>query len=130
MEIGKTNIGFLSFHIKKRESLLQEHILKSFDKFPDIISDKTQLQRLLGCLNYVRPFYKGYVEDIIILQCRLKKSPPPWTTSTTEVVKRIKTKVKTLPALTLLSEQGQYIIETDASNDAWGGVLVEKIEGK
>jgi hypothetical protein len=30
----------------------------------------------------------------------------------------------------LLSEEGQYIIETDASNDAWGGVLVEKIEGK
>jgi hypothetical protein len=126
MEIGKTYIEFLGFHINKGQILLQEHILKSFDQFPDIISDKTQLQRFLGCLNYVRPFYKGQVEDIFILQHILKKSPPPWTTAMTEAVKRIKTKVKTLPALTLPSEQGQYIIETDASSHAWGGVLLKR----
>jgi hypothetical protein len=49
----------------------------------------------------------------------------------TEAVKRIKTKFKTFPSLTLPSEQGQYIIETDASSRAWGGVLIDMwIEGK
>ena len=28
------------------------------DKFPDVITEKTQLQRFLGSLNYVTDFYK------------------------------------------------------------------------
>jgi hypothetical protein len=88
------------------------------------------LQIFLGSLNYVKPFYKGYPEAIFVLQHMLKKSPPPWTTTMTKKIKRIKEKVKKLPSLTLPSEQGLYIIEIDASNHAWGGVLIEKIEGR
>jgi hypothetical protein len=69
----------------------------------------------MGCLNYVRPFYRGQKEDIFILQHHLKKSPPPWTPQMMEVVKRIKQKVQGLPPLSLLTEQGSYIIEIDAS---------------
>ena len=46
----------------------------------------------------------------------------------TEAVQRIKTKVLSLPALTLPTGQGSLIIETDASSTSWGGVLIEKVD--
>jgi hypothetical protein len=54
MEIGKTEIEFLGFRIAKGQVILQDHILKSFTEFPDILHDKIQLQRFLGNLNYIR----------------------------------------------------------------------------
>ena len=74
MEIGKTKIEFLGFVIKSGQIILQNHVLSSFDKFPDEILDKTQFQRFLGSLNYIRPFYKGQAEDIKVLQQRLRRT--------------------------------------------------------
>ena len=93
--------------------MLQEHILENFMKFPDVITDKTQLQKFLGSLNYIRPFYRGQAEDIHILQQRSKKNPPQWNQQMTEAVKRIKGKVQELPSLTLPTGEGQLILETD-----------------
>ena len=124
MEIGKTNIEFLGFKIDTGQVLLQDHILTCFNKFPDVITDKTQLQRFLGSLNYIRPFYKAQAADILVLQKRLKKSPPPWTKEMTAAVQNIKEKVMKLPSLSLPTGDGQLIIETDASSSTWGGVLL------
>ncbi|KAG5602714.1 hypothetical protein H5410_034084 [Solanum commersonii] len=53
-------------------------------KFPDIITDKTQLQRFLGSLNYISPFYKNLSRDLAPLYDRLKKDhKKPWTNSLT-----------------------------------------------
>jgi hypothetical protein len=41
MEIGKTEIEFLGFKITKGQVILQDHILKSFTEFPDVLHDKT-----------------------------------------------------------------------------------------
>ena len=76
MEIGKTEIEFLGLKIRKGKFVLKDHILKIFKKFPDVITDKTQLWRFIGSLNYIRPFYRGQAEYIHILQQRLKKNPP------------------------------------------------------
>ena len=43
-----------------------------------------------------------------------------------EDVKRIKEKVKKLPSLSLPQGTRDLVIETDASNKARGGVLIEK----
>ena len=53
MEIEKTEIEFLGFRIQKGQVILQNHVLQVFSKFPDEITDKTQLQRFLGSLNYI-----------------------------------------------------------------------------
>ena len=119
MEIGKTEIEFLGFKIKKGQIILQNHVLSGFDKFPDEILDKTQLQRFLGSLNYIRPFYKGQAEDIKVLQQRLKKNPPRWSAEMTDAVRDIKLKVMKLPSLSLPTGDGQLIIETDASSSTW-----------
>ena len=67
MEIGKKDIEFLGYKISKGQVILQEHVLKVFANFPDQILEKVQLQRFLGILNYIRPFYKGLTDDIHLL---------------------------------------------------------------
>ena len=86
MEIGKTEIEFLWFKIKKGQAILQDHVLSCFEKFPNEILDKTQLNIFLGSLNYIRPFYKGQAEDIYVLQQRLKKAPPKWSAEMMDAV--------------------------------------------
>ena len=45
----------------------------------------------------------------------------------TDAVKQIKEKVKQLPPLSLPQGSSQMVIETDASNKAWGGILIENM---
>ena len=130
MEIGKTEIEFLGFKIQKSQVILQEHVLQCFKSFPNEILDKTRLQRFLGSLNYIRPFYKGQVADIFILQQRLKKNPLKWSAAMSEAVQKIKKKVLDLPPLSLPTGTSSLIIETNASSQTWGGVLLEAIEGR
>jgi len=47
----------------------------------------------------------------------------PWTNSLTNLVKNIKLCVKSLPCLTLANPTWQKIVETDASNIGYGGIL-------
>ena len=100
------------------------------DKFPDQIIDKTQLQRFLGCLNYVGDFVPHLNNIIKPLHDRLKKNPPPWTDQHTSVVKQIKRQVKDLPCLYLPVPQAYKIVETDASDIGYGGILKQKLHGK
>uniref|UniRef100_A0A1S4D1I9 Reverse transcriptase/retrotransposon-derived protein RNase H-like domain-containing protein n=1 Tax=Nicotiana tabacum TaxID=4097 RepID=A0A1S4D1I9_TOBAC len=84
---------------------------------------KTQLQRFLGSLNYISPFIKDLAKDTALLYERLKKNPKAWTDSHTEVVKRFKQKVNNLPYLTLANPTWARVVETDASDIGYGGIL-------
>ena len=41
-------------------------------------------------------------------------------------IRKIKDKVKQLPPLSLPQDSVQIMIETDAYNKSWGGILIEK----
>ena len=86
MEIGKTEMEFIGFKIQRGQVVLQKHVLSVFSHFPDQILDKTQLQRFLGSLNYIRPFYRGQATDIQLLQQRLKKNHMKWSSEMTLAV--------------------------------------------
>ncbi|KAG5567925.1 hypothetical protein H5410_065061, partial [Solanum commersonii] len=75
-------------------------------KFPDIITDKTQLQMLK------------------------KDHKKPWTNSLTDLVKTIKERVKSLPCLTLANPAWPKIVETDASNIGMDPPWITKARGK
>lgn len=49
------------------------------NKFSDKIKDKTQLQRLLGRLNYIFKFYKNLAQDANPSFQKLKKNPLKWS---------------------------------------------------
>ncbi|KAL4581682.1 hypothetical protein LXL04_006209 [Taraxacum kok-saghyz] len=61
--------------------------------------------------------------DSAILYDRLKKNPSAWTDNHTQAVKRIKEKVKNLPCLSLANPNWEKIVETDASDIGFGGIL-------
>ena len=83
------------------------------DKFPNVIIDKTRLQRFFGSLNYVAN--------------RLKSNPSPWSDVHTSLVKQIKSHVKTLPCLGIPTVSAFKIVETDASNFGYGGILKQRV---
>ena len=96
---------------------MQKHALEFAHRFPDIILDKTQLQRFLGFLNYVSSFYQDCTTDRAILNQRLRKNPKPWTEAHVHAVRNIESKVKHLPILYVADDEADKIIESDANNE-------------
>jgi hypothetical protein len=98
-------------------------VIQFAEKFPDEIKDKNQLQRFLGSLNYVSEYYQDLRKICRPLFQRLQNNPPPWTDTHSQIVRQIKRHVKTLPCLGLPSPVSFKIVETDASELGYGGIL-------
>ena len=54
------------------------------------------------------------------------KNPIPWNENHTKIVKLVKSRVKTLPCLTLTDPEAFKIVETDALDIGYGGILKQK----
>jgi hypothetical protein len=122
---AQTRIEYLGMILTQGTVELQDHVLKKLSEFPDEILDTKQLQRFLGCLNYIRQFYERQAEDVRILQKRLSKATP-WNTHMTKAVQIIKQKIQNLPRLHLPDNSFKLILETDASHETWAAVLLQK----
>jgi Reverse transcriptase (RNA-dependent DNA polymerase) len=58
IKLFQHNIQFLGYKISYDLISPVNRVLEFARKFPDELKDKKQLQRFLGCLNYVSDFYK------------------------------------------------------------------------
>jgi hypothetical protein len=58
---------------------------------------------------------------------RLKGNPSPWTDAHTAIVKQIKIHVKTLPCLGIPYDHAFKIVETDAFEIGFGGILKQRV---
>jgi hypothetical protein len=88
------------------------------------------LQRFLGSLNYVLDFYPNISRLAKPLHDRLKTNPVPWSDLHTNLVKQIKQQVQTIPLLHLANPLAPKIVETDASNLGYGGILKQVQDNK
>ena len=88
--------------------------------------DKTQLQRFLGSLNYVADFISKVGHICKPLFDRLWKNPSPWSVEQTNAVILLKNMLKNLPCLGISNPDYFMIVETDASDIAYGGILKQK----
>ena len=75
MKIFQTKIRFLGFEIYQGTITPIQRLIEFADKFPDEIKDKVQLQRFLGCLNYISEFIPNIRVICQPLYQRLQKSP-------------------------------------------------------
>ena len=57
------------------------------------------------------------------LHDRLKKNPPKWTEAHTKLVQQIKAQIQEIPCLHLANPTAQKIVETDASELGYEGIL-------
>ena len=127
MSLLQTQIRFLGHEIVNRTIRPIQISLEFANKFLDEIKDKTQLQRFLGCVNYVHDFFKDLGIVCKPLYQRLKKKPEPWIEQHTKIVQHIKEKIKYLPCLNIPQPNAQIIVEIEASDLGFGGILKQKI---
>ena len=123
----QTKVHFLGYDISEGQIRPIDRAIQFADKFPDVITDKTQLQRFLGSLNYVVDFYRDTRKQCKPLFDRLKSNPPPWSDVHTSLVKQIKSHVKTLPCLGIPTVGALKIFETDALDIGYGGILKQRV---
>ena len=114
IKLFQTKVRFLGYDISKGQIRPIDRAIQFVDKFPDVITNKTQLQRFLGSLNYVADFYKDMRKQCKLLFDQLQSNPPPWSDVHTSLVKQIKSHVKTLPCLGIPTVDAFKIVETDA----------------
>lgn len=125
ISIFQTKIRFLGHYITQGTITPIERCLQFGQKFPDQILDKKQLQRFLGCLNYVLDFFPNVNRLAKPLHDRLKKSPAPWTSVHTATVQHIKSQVLHLPCLHIANPYLPKVVQTDASELGFGGILLQ-----
>jgi len=130
ISLFQTKVRFLGHYISKGTITPIERSLLFADKFPDKILDKTQLQRFLGSLNYVLNFCPNINRMSKPLHDRLKKNHVAWSEEHTKVVRLIKQSVKNIPCLFLANPALPKIVETDASDLGYGGILKQKENNK
>uniref|UniRef100_A0A151UGM7 Polyprotein n=1 Tax=Cajanus cajan TaxID=3821 RepID=A0A151UGM7_CAJCA len=123
--------------IKEQQLLNRLYSAKIFSKF-DMKSGYWHIQNsrrrtfkdFLGCLNYVADFIPNLNNIIKALHDHLKKNPPSWSDNHTTSVKHVKKLVKNLPCLSLPIPQAFKIVETNASDLGYGGILKQKLGDK
>ena len=123
MQLFQTTIRFLGHNIHNGTIIPINRSMEFASKFPDEIKDKTQLERFLGSLNYIHDYYPNLAADAAILYSRRRKNPPPSGPEHTDTVQKIKAGVKPLPCPSLPNPEWKKIVETDASNFGYGGIL-------
>ena len=87
IKLFQTKVCFLGYDISKGQIRPIDRAIQFVDKFPDVITNKTLLQRFLGSLNYVADFYKDMRKQCKLLFDRLQSNPPPWSDVHTSLVK-------------------------------------------
>jgi hypothetical protein len=123
-QLFKESINFLGLVIDKGQIMLQGHIGENLSAFNSKITDKKQLQRFLGILNYISHFCPKVAQIRQPLQAKLKKDTIwQWSKEDTDYVEKIKKAVKHLPPVHHPGPKEPLIIETDASDKYWGGIL-------
>ncbi|KAH9697723.1 hypothetical protein KPL71_023728 [Citrus sinensis] len=90
---------------------------------------KRQIQQFLGIINYIRDFIPHVDHYTHHLSALLKKKPPEWNADHTFAVTTLKQIAQNPPPLKLITD-GKRILQTDASDESWGAILLEEINGE
>ena len=127
--IGEQKIEFLGLMIDFEGIELQNHILEKIKDFPERLTDRKQLQRFLGILNYA----EGFIKNLADLRKPLRKLTSEkikfvFNKEHEDQIRFIKTQCINLPKLKLPLDNDDLILETDSSESTWAAVL-KRIQG-
>ncbi|KAH9649300.1 hypothetical protein KPL70_025934 [Citrus sinensis] len=127
--LGQEFVEFLGMVIKDGHYHPSLHIAQELVHFPNEHLSKKQIQQFLGIVNYLRDFFPHVTIHTSQLSKMLKKSAPSWGPSQTAAVQHLK-KITQHPFPLKIPIEGQCILQIDASDEYWGAVLLEKLDGK
>jgi len=124
IESFKSEIDFLGSEITHGVINLQNHISEKIKDIEENITEKKQIQSILGLANQVRSYIPNLAKALIPLQSKLKKNEKlTWNEKDRIHLQKIKDLCSNLPKLELPTKPALWIIETDASDKNWGAVL-------
>ena len=130
-EIMKTQIEFIGIQIDKNGIKMQNHIVQKIINSEEQIDTKKKLQSFLGLVNQVREYIPNLAENLKPLHKKLKKDVEYYfDKKDQEQIQKIKLLCKNLPKLYFPDENKifTYIVESDASEISYGGVLKYKYD--
>lgn len=119
---------FLGIEITNGMISLQQHVLKKLAEFPNQFADRKQLQSFTGCLNWISSQYPMVAQDLVVFKSVERSKEFFWNKEFTSAVQKIKSICLQLQPLRLPGDK-QLIVYTDASQEAWGGILCEEEDG-
>ncbi|KAL0358086.1 UNVERIFIED_CONTAM: polyprotein [Sesamum calycinum] len=101
------------------------HITQELLKFPEENLTTKEIQQFLGIVNYIKDFIPECSRYTSQLSKLLKKEPPPWGQVQTMALQKLK-QVCQQPLPLKIPNTGHRILQTDASNEFWGAILIEE----
>ena len=123
--LGVNQIDFLGMHLENDSYQPQLHLTLEIQKFPDTNLTQKQIRQFLRFVNYIGDFIPNLSKYTTLLSKMLRKDAPSWSSEQTTVVKILKNLTQDLPPLQIPS-QGRRILQTDASDEFWGAMLIEE----
>ena len=129
----KNQIEFLGIQIDKSGVKMQQHIVQKIINSKEELDTKKKLQSFLGLVNQVREYIPKLAETLKPLQKKLKKDVEyNYNEEDKKQVQKIKLLCKELPKLQFPDENRKfiYIVEADASEYSYGGVLKYRYEAE
>lgn len=97
-------------------------------------TNNTELQSFIGAVNYYSKMIVNYAEmaaplmSIMAKKWNQESKAEYWTSAHSEAFEKLKKALMTEPVLTLPMPDKPFIVQTDASNIALGGVLMQETE--
>lgn len=122
--LGASSIEYLGHFISSAGVRTDPKKIEVIQQWPVPKSPK-QLRSFLGLSNYYRRFIKGYSAIAKPLTDLLKKDNFIWNDAATVAFDSLKTALSTTPVLALPDFKKPFVIETDASNNGIGAVLMQ-----
>ncbi|GJX43947.1 putative reverse transcriptase domain, viral movement protein [Tanacetum coccineum] len=93
-------------------------------KYGIMLSEKKMEVGFLGLVNHMAGFLPLLSNHTAWLFPMLKMNPLKWTSRQTEAVKEIKNLTEKMPLLKIPTSSVKRILQTDASDECWGAVLL------
>ena len=122
-------VEFLGRIVGENSIEISEKDIEAVKEWPTPKNTK-YVERFLGLANYHRSFIQNFAELAVPLYGITGKKAFHWGTEQEEAFRILKYKLVTPPVLTIPNARDEFILDTDASNTAVGGELLQIQDGE
>ena len=129
-KFGLTSLEYLGYNISGDGISPSETKVEAIRNWPEVLENDTQVRQFLGTVNYCRMFMGPRFADIArpLVDLTKKDVKFSWKEEHTEAVRALKNKLIKFTMLQVPDLHKPFVLHTDASSYAIGGVLEQ--EGK
>lgn len=119
-------VEFLGWRVGKDTLAMSENDIEVIRNWP-VPTRTKEVERFLGLANYHRDFIQDFAEVALPLYNITGKKPFTWGKDQQEAFENLRSKPMQPPVLTLPNQVDDFILDTDASDEAIGGELLQVI---